>query len=50
MAPWSRTSLVPTFTEARVDGSRFYDGEDWARLCRTRDTIGRGLFVANHAL
>lgn len=46
MSRWSRTNLVPTFTETRSDASRFYDGDDWARLARMRDP----LFVANHGL
>lgn len=51
MSPWSQTGLVATFTETRVDASRFYDGDDWARLCRVRDAVDpEGLFVANHAL
>ena len=51
MSRWSRTGLVPTFTESRVDASRFYDGDDWARLCRVRDAIDpRRVLVANHAL
>ncbi|MBM0125638.1 FAD-binding oxidoreductase [Pimelobacter simplex] len=51
LGAWSRTSLVPTFTETRVDPSRFYDGEDWARLCRVRDAVDpERLLVANHAI
>lgn len=46
MSRWSRTNLVPTFAETRVDASRFYDGDDWARLARMQDP----LFVANHGL
>ena len=44
-------ALVPTFTETRVDASRFYDGEDWATLCRVRDEVDPDrVFVANHPL
>jgi len=51
LGAWSRTSLVPTFTETRVDPSRFYDGEDWARLCRLRDVVDpERLLVANHGI
>lgn len=51
LGAWSRTSLVPTFTETKVDPSRFYDAEDWVRLCRVRDGADPDrLFVANHAL
>jgi len=51
MAPWSLPTLVPTFTDTRVDASRLYDGEDWARLCRVRDVIDpQHTFLANHAL
>ncbi|WP_054813918.1 FAD-binding oxidoreductase [Nocardia arizonensis] len=51
MSPWSRPNLVPTFAENRVDTGRFYDGEDWARLCRVRDSYAAGsMFVANHHL
>lgn len=39
MARWSRVALLSTFTEARVDGSRFHDGEDWARLCEVRAAL-----------
>ena len=51
MARWARVGLVPTFTDNRVDCSRFYDGEDWERLCRVRDTYDPAhALVANHAL
>lgn len=51
MSAWSRANLVPTFTENRVDSGRFYDGEDWARLCHVRDTVAPGgVFVASHTL
>ncbi|MFC3963349.1 FAD-binding oxidoreductase [Nocardia jiangsuensis] len=51
MSAWSRPNLVPTFAENRVESGRFYDGEDWARLCRVRDAVAPGAaFVANHAL
>lgn len=39
MARWSRVALLPTFTDARVDASRFHDAEDWARLCELRAAI-----------
>lgn len=46
MARWGRVALVPTFTEGRVDASRFHDGEDWARLCELRASIDpRGTFT-----
>ncbi|HWJ83251.1 MAG TPA: FAD-binding protein [Nocardioides sp.] len=51
LAPWSRSGLVPTFAETRVDTGRFYDGDDWARLCRVRDEVDPDrVLVANHAL
>jgi hypothetical protein len=51
LAAWSRPSLVPTFTENRVDSSRFFDGEDWVRLCRVRDEMDPSrVFVAGHGL
>ncbi|UUW91762.1 FAD-binding oxidoreductase [Pimelobacter simplex] len=51
LSGWARPSLVPTFTETTVDTSRFYDGDDWAALCRLRDVVDPGrLFVANHGL
>ncbi|GAA3525017.1 FAD-binding oxidoreductase [Nocardioides daeguensis] len=51
LGAWSRTSLVPTFAETKVDASRFYDGEDWVRLCRARDAADPDrLFVANHGI
>ncbi|WP_435770013.1 FAD-binding oxidoreductase [Nocardioides sp. SYSU DS0651] len=51
MSAWSRVGLVPTFAETRVDASRFYDGDDWAALCRIRDAVDPGrLFTANHPL
>ena len=51
LSPWSRANLVPTFTETRVDSSRFYDGEDWAALCRARDAADpQRVFLANHGL
>jgi FAD/FMN-containing dehydrogenase len=51
MAPWSQTGLVATFTENKVDASRFYDGDDWAALCRVRDAVDpQRMFAANHAL
>lgn len=51
LSAWSRVALVPTFTETRVDASRFHDGEDWAALCRIRDEVDpRRLFVANHPI
>lgn len=51
MSAWSRVALVPTFAETRVDASRFYDGYDWAALCRIRDEVDPGrVFVANHPL
>jgi len=47
MARWSRVNLAPTFTDARVDDSRFFDGEDWARLSRVRDAVDpHHVFVA----
>lgn len=51
LAPWSVTSLVPTFTDTRVDASRFFDGEDWARLAQLRDAHDpQRRMVANHGL
>lgn len=51
MARWSRPGLVATFTEKAVDPSRFYDGEDWAALCRIGDEVDpQRVFAANHAL
>lgn len=51
LAAWSRVNLAPTFSDAKVDSSRFYDGEDWARLCQVRDQYDAGRrFVANHAV
>ncbi|MEQ6900595.1 FAD-binding oxidoreductase [Nocardioides sp. YIM 152588] len=51
MAPWAQRSLVPTFAETRVDASRFYDDEDWLRVCRVRDELDpRRVLVANHRL
>lgn len=49
MARWSRVGLVPTFTEVRVDPSRFHDAEDWARLGRVRSAIDpRGTFSSGN--
>lgn len=49
LARWSRIGLLPTFTETKVDTSRFYDGEDWARLGRVRDAVDPDrVFIANH--
>ncbi|MGN2639665.1 FAD-binding oxidoreductase [Nocardia takedensis] len=51
MSAWSRTNLIPTFAESRVDTGRFFDGEDWARLCHVRDRYApAAVFVANHHL
>ena len=51
LSAWSRANLVPTFTETRVDSSRFYDAEDWAALCRARDVADPNrVFLANHGL
>ncbi|MBH0776432.1 FAD-binding oxidoreductase [Nocardia bovistercoris] len=51
LSPWSRPNLIPTFTEHRVDTGRFYDGEDWAHLCRIRDHYApTPTLVANHPL
>ncbi len=50
MSRWSQAGLVPTFTETRVQASRFY-GADLAELCRIRDAVDPNrLFVANHPL
>ncbi|WP_275693220.1 FAD-binding protein [Nocardioides sp. TF02-7] len=51
MAPWAQVNLLPTFTDTRADTSRFFDGEDWARLCRVRDVVDpRRVMQAKHDL
>lgn len=51
MSRWSLPRLIPTFTEKKVDSSKLYDAEAWARLCALRAAHDpRGLFLANHAL
>ncbi|WP_052313852.1 FAD-binding protein [Nocardia thailandica] len=51
LSRWSLPTLLPTFTETRVEGGRFYDGEDWSALCHLRAELDpHRLFVANHDL
>ncbi len=51
MAPWSRPSLLPTFTESAAPASAMYDGEDWVRLARLRETLDPdGVVLAHHPL
>ncbi|WP_235950412.1 FAD-binding oxidoreductase [Phycicoccus flavus] len=51
MAPWSTGGLAPTFTEGRVEPSRFHDDDVLARLRVVRDRLDPGgLVVAAHGL